>query len=582
MTPGPFQIYPGVKASAGRLLSAALVVLLLSASFRFPLLTANRFHPDEARYAYFARLIASGRDPLLHTEVVDKPPLGFYLMALSFLLLGPGEFAARLPSMAASLLLVPLVMRLARELYRPSQVALACSVLSGLILALSPLTILFSPTIFPDALLVAFVLWSLVAATRQRWGWMGLAMGLAFACKQTAILLLPLVLAVALLFDSTASTSAETRFTCHGRTTPAPAPGAGVVPVAKRSGRCRGLRVNWFLQPDFRQKLAKAASGFLPAVVAVFLWDYARAAQISFWSQGLSDNNPGRLVRSVEVIPRLYSWADLLHYFAPSGALAALAAFGLLLLIHRSLYNRTSVGLADLILLGYCAAVLGGYWLLAFNVWSRYLLILAPLLAVLAARGLIHASAQLSSLFLLAMRNSGISLGPPTASLTGLLRGNQTGRADIIPVLLAAALLVNPALSASHSGFPVGGDTGAYEGVDLLASTIRSLPEGAVLYDHWLSWELSFYLFDGPVYISWFGTPSALADDLQAFGRKSPRYLAIPSWESGAELRAAARQAGFTLRPIYRTFRHDGSISLTLYQMDTLSVPLVPSIPLPP
>ena len=92
--PAPGLRRAGWRGTAG--LSALLAVLTATALRMVPLLT-NRFHPDEALYAYFARLIASGHDPMLAGVVVDKPPAAFYLTALSLLAMGPNELAARLP-----------------------------------------------------------------------------------------------------------------------------------------------------------------------------------------------------------------------------------------------------------------------------------------------------------------------------------------------------------------------------------------------------------------------------------------------------------------------------------------------------
>ena len=46
-----------------------------------PWLTNYPLHRDEALYGYWARLIASGQDPLLLIPWVDKPPLVLYLLA---------------------------------------------------------------------------------------------------------------------------------------------------------------------------------------------------------------------------------------------------------------------------------------------------------------------------------------------------------------------------------------------------------------------------------------------------------------------------------------------------------------------
>jgi hypothetical protein len=88
-----------------------------------------------------------------------------------------------------------------------------------------------------------------------------------------------------------------------------------------------------------------------------------------------------------------------------------------------------------------------------------------------------------------------------------------------------------------------------------------------VLYDRWLSWQWNFYLYSAPVYVAWMPSPAALATDLRAFGHTSPRYLAVPSWEQDAELRGAAASAGFEFVPRHHSYRRDGSLALTVYEL---------------
>ncbi|MEZ4516034.1 MAG: glycosyltransferase family 39 protein [Chloroflexota bacterium] len=104
------------------------------AALRFHSLFANHFHADEALFASWARQIAVWRDPLLLTQPVDKPPLLFYLQALFFPLVGPVEWAARIPNLIASLLLIPLVGVLAWRLYGDGLTA----ALAAVFVALSP------------------------------------------------------------------------------------------------------------------------------------------------------------------------------------------------------------------------------------------------------------------------------------------------------------------------------------------------------------------------------------------------------------------------------------------------------------
>ena len=140
----------------------------------------------------------------------------------------------------------------------------------------------------------------------------------------------------------------------------------------------------------------------------------------------------------------------------------------------------------------------------------------------------------------------------------------------IVIISVLVGLLLPPAFTAARSGYPVGGDHGAYDGLDDAARFIHTLPAGGVLYDHWLGWEWSFYLFDGPLYVSWFISPEALTTDLRAFGHASPRYLAVPGWESDVEVRAAAAEAGFAFTPLHTSYRRDGLVSIVVYRLTPL------------
>ncbi len=483
-----------------------LFVLLTGFALRAAPLTQNRFHPDEALYATFARLIASGHDPMLSTVVVDKPPLPFYLTAASMSLFGPTEFAARLPFFFAGVISIALLYQLGRALY-----SRRAGTLAALALALSPIAILFAVTLFTDTLLVVFLLWSLLMAVRQKWSWAGLAFGLAFACKQTALFFLPLILILGLI-NSLTCPSARTFI--H------------------------------FLWPA------------IACIALIFLWDFARHAPISFWTQGYADNNPGRLVRSNEIWPRLNGWLELLQYL--SGArladLALILGLPLLLLFSR----RSLAAIHDFILTGFTLIFLAGYWLFAFNVWDRYLLVLTPVIALLLGRAVWQMA---DSIWPLRVADSN-----RRASSLAISHRLPATRSSLI-ILLSAFCLLPSALVASRSGYPIGGDHGAYDGIDEIAETLRQVPPGSVLYDHWLSWELGFYLFNGPAYIVWMPGPEALADDLRAFGATSPRYIVSPAWESFAETKAAIEAAGFTVEPIQTTRRRDGSLSFTLYQL---------------
>jgi 4-amino-4-deoxy-L-arabinose transferase-like glycosyltransferase len=517
-----------------------MIALLLAATlFRTVPLLDNRFHPDEALYGSFARRIASGRDPLLSGVLVDKPPLGFYLMALGELIGGHGrsELGVRLPSLYAGVVGVALLYALGRRLYSARTAALAAG-----LLAASPFTILFSITLFLDSLLAAAVLWALAAAARQRWWALAAALALGFAIKQTALLFLPLVLTLALV-----------RLPAHASP--------------------RAVLGLWW----------SAARRVVPALalttLAIVAWDAARQYSIGFWSQGYADNMPGRLVRANEVLPRARAWLNLLYYATASRLLNAVALAGVAgRLVTGARAQRAS--LADGVLAGYVVAYLGAYWLLAFNVWDRYLLPLLPLIFLLMARGLLWLSGYAVNRLLLGLRTSSRRLHnlAQAVSHTSLLEappaleGKGAGglglpRRELVFTLLVSVALLPGALGAMRSAYPIGGDHGPYDGVDDAARYLASLPDGSVLYDHWLSWQWNYYLFDAPVYVAWMPTPEAFAADLLAFGAASPRFLAVPSWEQDAELRAAASSVGYAFAFRHASHRRDGTLGITIYQL---------------
>lgn len=475
-------------------LAASGVLLLVAAAFRLPLLTQNRFHPDEALYASFGLRIASGQDPWLSTALVDKPPLGLYLTAAAFAVFGRSEFAARIPSFFAGLLSIALVYRLARRLYASRMTAGMAAVL----LSLSPLAISFSGTLFLDTLLAPAVLWGLWAASARRPRLAGLAFGIAFLVKQSALLFLPLGLALLALHDT--------------------------VPPAPAS-RWRHLLTTTAIVTGF--------------VLAALAWDFARSADIGFWHQGYIDNMPDRLIRSGEMLPRLRAWTGLVHSLTDSYAVGVMALAGLALLIWRPTrhepWRRSLHALIDLTLIGFAFVYLAIYWLLAFNLWDRYLVPLAPLACLLAARAIQSIWAAI-------------------------------GKAWAAPVLILG-LMAGPAFTASRSGYPLGGDHGAYDGIDAMAGVIASMPAGSVLYDHWLSWQWNFYLFDAGTYVVWLPSPGALADDLRAFGGASAqRLFVVPGWEVATEWQRAAEGAGFAMQPIHWVSDRNGKISFTLYR----------------
>ncbi|MDX1413410.1 MAG: glycosyltransferase family 39 protein [Candidatus Promineifilaceae bacterium] len=306
-----------------------------AAIFRLPSLFKNHFHADEALFAYWARLIAVWRDPLLLAQAVDKPPLLFYLQAIFYPLMGPQEWAARLPNYFMSLLLVPLVAVVGWHCYHQSSV----SVLSALLMALAPLTIQFSSSAFTDPLLSGLIVFSVLFVLHRPSPILsGLFFGLAAATKYQAWLFLPLIMGVAWL-----------------------------------------KLWNWY-------KVRLWLAGAVPPFLALLLWTFMRSGNFSLWSRQVSNFGGLRMARSWELFGRLGKWVALWQFSFGFSFLPILWLSGMLVLIWRGLLRRDNIARFDLLFILFSIAYLLAHWVLAVPVWDRYLLPIFPFLILIFAR----------------------------------------------------------------------------------------------------------------------------------------------------------------------------------------------------
>jgi hypothetical protein len=491
----------------------------------------NRFHADEALYGYWGLLIGRGRDPWLAGVPVYKPPLLPYLVAGAQTLFGSGggsvggdpEFIVRLPGLAAGLLMVPLVAALSCSLYRePWTAAMAAA---GV--ALSPFAILFSATAFTDPVMVALGLAACVAAARGRPGWAGLLAGLACAAKQTGLVWLPLVVVIL------------------------------IVNCKRRQMRSRRIAPASHLL---------SVIGYWSLVIGLmFAWDAIRVARDaeSFWRLGVAGYGGLRLIWPQELWTRLRGWLGLARYFFSSSILDGVLLVGLPMLVWDHINHRRYVreSFMDLLLAYFSLVYFIFHWLWAFPVWDRYLLPLVPVLSVLLARILTLFSSRVR----LAIRCDRSA------------RHVQFATRNLPLLIVHCSLLiclVAPAWNAAHSRYPVGGDHWAYDGISEVAAFLHDLPEGAVVYQHWLGWHYAYHLFDAPVYLAYWPTPAWLAQDVLAFGAREPRYITFPSWESSARVERALAEVGYGLESVLTTARRDGTRSFTVYHIQPSRTPI--------
>jgi hypothetical protein len=496
-------------------------------------LAANRFHRDEAIYSSWGLDIASGRDLLVSGSPVDKPPLFLYIQALSFVLFGPTEVAARLPSLVASVASVALTYALGQSLYGRGAGLLAAS-----LLAASPFAILFAPTAFTDPLMVAWVLAGCLAAARGRWGWAGIALGLAAMTKQQGIFFVPLVL--------------------------------GLGHISNPKSQIPNLK--------------SFTVTFLAVAGLAIGWDVARARHPGFLAQSLASYG-GLPLEPAAIWGRLIGFWDLLRYGTGSPVLNGILLAGLPLLLAVDILtmltptpalplsgggrmlpspfrrkgtekrvsptSNVSPAQADLALLAFAALFLIGHSAVAFQVWDRYLLGLIPLLALLLARVLTLPW----RLFQARASRASHSIAPVPAFLYPIL------------VMSILSLTLRPIQDAAASRFPIGGDHGAYQGIEQVVGYFKAVPADTTLYHRWLGWHWRFYLWGSPYDFRAWTSPADLAT--QATARPGTRrYVVFPSWCSPTEARLALAEAGLTLREVQRAFRDDGSISFIIYRIE--------------
>jgi hypothetical protein len=484
------------------------LVVAVAALLRVSLIGTNRFHGDEALYSHWGLLIASGQDLFLRKGViVDKPPVFLYTLALFFRLFGPTEIAARLPNVISSLVSIAIVYHIALTLSN-RRVAL----LSTVFMALSPFDVQFAPTAFTDPLMVCLALASLLLALKRRHLWAGLTMGLAVMTKPTALLFVPLLLFfIAVPFGS------------------------------GWRGKHLGLA------------LLRVGLGFLAVCLAVVCWDVViRVNCVNFLTASASRYGGLHVVAPDRVVPRLQGWLRQLHYLTGSRILDTVLLLGTPVLLAWGLWRRarSSAWLMDWAWTAFLLYFVAIHTALSFSVWDRYMLGLVPAAAILLARVVLLPLDLLSD------------------------RAGRSERTTVVYLILLGVflfvVLAAPTQVAARYGFPIGGDHGAFQGIDDVADYFRAnAPPGSIVFHKWLAWHYSFYMFDLPLEYYWYPDHDFVLDSAE----KTPdlnKYVVFPSWTSEDELREVLNGGGWGLTELYRTYRPDGTMSFTIYQIQPL------------
>lgn len=458
------RLHEQVGVSAYGLLLSSLV--LVGFGLRLFLLDRFPLREDEAIYSYWA--LQFWKDPLFLNVWPDKPPLFLWLLAAPLRLLGPSAASARLLNVALSSMTVPVVAATARHLWGKR-----AGLWAALTFSLNPFAISFAATVYTDPLLIFCGTLAFYYGLRGRTFWAGLWLAAAIMTKQQGILYVPLV--------------AGTLFLSRERTT-----------------------------RQIAQESLKACTGLASVLLPLLYWDSQRwAVAPSPWDLSLRHYGGLALVPPAQWLRRLAEWAHVAWYLTASWpiwlALGILAAGAVTLRLGGNPKTQT----ADtqqrpvLALLGLWAlAFLIVHVVAGFQIWDRYLLPLAPALALFAGW-------------------VGARLPAPSAPTI-------PARWMALAAALWALLLLPPALAAAKGGLPVGGDHGDYAGLEEAITWLQENARAdAVLYHRALGWHYRFYLYGetgpGGYDLRWYPNAVYLADN----AAKTPhrrKFLIQPDW----------------------------------------------------
>jgi hypothetical protein len=283
--------------------------------------------------------------------------------------------------------------------------------------------------------------------------------------------------------------------------------------------------------------------GFALPYALVIAWDAVRwAIRPGYWRQSAMSYGSLSWASPAKWDDRLVEWLTWARYLTGSPILNALLLVGVALLIVRAWRRPSSQTRMDALFAAYGLAYLLGHAALQFSIWDRYLLPLAPLVALLLARTVVLTSRWL-------------------VEQVGALPQDRAIRVLIPTLVLLAAILAGG--RAASNGYPVGGEHWAYQGLDQIAAYLRErAPPDAVLYHHWLRWHYTYYLHDVDLELRWWESGLHLRREAARTPDRA-QYIVLPDWrtlEPDAE--------GVRLVPVYETRRRDGSISLRLYRIE--------------
>ena len=289
------------------------------------------------------------------------------------------------------------------------------------------------------------------------------------------------------------------------------------------------LALGWLVNGMTVRRLLAYFVPFAAGVALLLGWDSLRAPFASTWTLAAA-NNPVRLAPLGEAIPRLRLWLEYSRTLV--GTPTVLLAIGASFMVGwRVTYQwRERASRIDVALFVYILAYLLVHALVGFNIYSRYLLPLIFPMALLSARALLWLWAWVRP---------------------------RLGEAE--SKFLAAALVLTlliGARNASETRANFSEDGNIYSGITALADYLNAQPVATVIYDHWLGWELGYYMGEwNDKRRVYYPDPEALVHDALLLDETEPRYFVAPTRENPDEWLNALRDAGFEVE---RSYLQDG------------------------
>jgi 4-amino-4-deoxy-L-arabinose transferase-like glycosyltransferase len=443
------------------------------------------------------------------------------LQALSYPLFGPVEWAARMPNFVTSILLVPATGLLAWRLFKQDLVV----VLGAAFVAFSPLTTQFSGTAYTDPLLSFWITMSLVAVSYS--------VNLRFFNQGvTGKLRLRELNKSALLAGIFFGLAAATKY---------------------QAWLFLPLIIGLAFIGHWRWSLWKRLMvGILICLLIVLAWELIRSGTLTLINEQISSFGGLRLSYSWELWPRLEAWARQWRFVLDSEIISFFVILTLPLYLALLIHDEDKTTAIDQIFVLFLIAYFVLHWFIAIPAWDRYLLPLMPIVGLIFARFILRVAAFIKAEL-------------PILEEQKTLIQNAVW---FVPLILI--VLLGQGIRDAYEGrLPVGGQPDADQGISSLVNELKSAPYGTVLYDHWYSWQLRYYLFESGTYISWFLDPDSLQEDLQVFGRNgNSRYLVAPETKTAEPIFRAIEESGFKLIKVDQEFSKPRNSHLALYLIE--------------